>query len=142
MKLAVLHGPNLNLLGQREPAIYGTQTLHDINEQVTQYAEKLGFVVVCHQSNYEGKLVDWIHQLDVSGFVINAAGLTHTSVVLRDALIGRGLPFVEVHMSNIFAREDFRQKSLLSDIAMGIISGFGSNSYILGLQALHCHFRN
>ena len=142
MRIAVLHGPNLNLLGQREPEVYGSQTLEEINEQLTQYAHTLGLSIVCLQSNHEGVLVDWIQQLDVCGFVINAAGYTHTSVALRDALLGRGIPFVEVHMSNIFAREEFRHKSFLSDIAVGIISGFGTNSYVLGINALYCHVRN
>ena len=141
MKLAVLHGPNLNLLGTREPQIYGLQTLDNINDSIAQLCTKLGISVSCHQSNLEGELVEWIQKLDVDGFVVNAAAYTHTSIAIRDALIAKDRPFVEVHLSNVYARESFRHESFLRDIAVGIVSGFGVNSYLLGLRAICSHLR-
>ena len=138
MKVLVLHGPNLNLLGRREPEIYGRQTLADINEVLTAQAVAAGATLIHLQSNHAGVLIDAIHDAhgDVDGIVINPGGLTHTSVALRDALAGVAIPFVEVHLSNVYAREPFRHHSFLSPIALGVISGFGPNSYSLGLSAL------
>ena len=141
MKLAVLHGPNLNLLGTREPKIYGSDTLENINASITQLGEELGFQVSFIQSNHEGTLVDWIQQIDADGLVVNAAAYTHTSVAIRDALMARNVPFVEVHMSNVYARESFRHHSYLHDIAIGVICGFGVNSYLLGLRAIYSYLR-
>lgn len=141
MKLAVLHGPNLNLLGTREPKFYGSDTLENINELITQLGEELGFQVSFIQSNHEGTLVDWIQQIDADGLVVNAAAYTHTSVAIRDALIARNVPFVEVHMSNVYARESFRHHSYLHDIAIGVICGFGVKSYLLGLRAIYSYLR-
>ena len=137
-RVAIIHGPNLNLLGSREPAIYGALTLADIERRITTLAAELGATVQTFQSNHEGQLVDFIQSLAgrCDGIVINAAGLTHTSVPLRDALIAVDIPFVEVHLSNVFAREAFRHRSLLSDVARGVITGFGAASYELGLRAV------
>lgn len=141
MKLGVLHGPNLNLLGRREPHIYGSQTLDSINDAIIQLSIKLDVSISCHQSNDEGQLVDWIQTLDVDGWVVNAAAYTHTSIAIRDALMAMNVPFVEVHLSNVYARESFRHQSYLRDIAVGIVSGFGVNSYLLGLRAICVHLR-
>jgi 3-dehydroquinate dehydratase II len=143
MRLAVVNGPNLNRLGTREPEIYGTTTLEQLDEELIQLGATLGVSVECFQSNSEGALVDFIHQSAerVNGYIVNAAGYTHTSVALRDALIGAERAFVEVHLSNVFAREDFRHRSLLADRAMGVISGFGANSYRLALHVLAAYFR-
>lgn len=141
--IVVLHGPNLNLLGQREPHIYGSATLEDINNQLHKVAHNLNCELVCLQSNHEGQIVDWIQEHNKKdGILINPAALTHTSVALRDALIATNKPTVEVHLSNIFAREEFRKSSLISDIAKGVITGFGQNSYILGLTALVEHLKS
>lgn len=137
MNLLVLHGPNLNRLGQREPDIYGHWTLEEIDRSLKHLAVELGVSLDAHQSNHEGELIDRIQESDhVDGFLVNAGGLTHTSVSLRDALVGSGKPFVEVHCSNVAAREDFRQVSLLAPVAVGTIQGFGPESYRLGLRAL------
>ena len=141
MKLAVLHGPNLNLLGTREPNLYGSETLESMNISITQLAQELGSQVSFVQSNHEGELVDWIHNVDAVGLIVNAAAYTHTSVAIRDALIARALPFVEVHMTNIYARELFRHQSYLHDIAIGVVCGFGVNSYLLGLRAIYSYLR-
>jgi 3-dehydroquinate dehydratase II len=143
VKIGVVHGPNLNLLGQREPELYGRVTLGELNGSIRELAGELGFDILCFQSNSEGALVDHIQQTapDVAGFVINAGAYTHTSVALRDALVGVGKPFVEVHLSNVFAREPFRQHSYLSDRAVGLVAGFGVESYLLGLRALLAHLR-
>ena len=138
--LLLINGPNLNLLGTREPAIYGAQSLSQIESDLTRQAHELGHSLQCFQSNAEGALVDRIQQAagDGSQFIlINPAAYTHTSVALRDALLGVGLPFIELHLSNPHAREAFRQHSYLSDIAHGVIAGFGAHSYTLALQAAH-----
>jgi 3-dehydroquinate dehydratase-2 len=138
MRICVLHGPNLNLLGTREPELYGTETLPAIDEQLRIRASELGAQIETFQSNHEGQLVDRVQELadQVDGWLVNAAGLTHSSVALRDALVASRKPFVEVHMTNIFSREPFRQRSLLSDVALGVVSGFGTRSYLFGLDGL------
>lgn len=143
MKIAVIHGPNLNLLGQREPEVYGRQTLSEINRELQSVAGELGVDLDAFQANGEGELIDYIQRVaaDVSGFLVNAGGYTHTSVALRDALVGVGVPFVEVHLSNTQAREAFRQQSLLAPKAVGAIMGFGVESYILGLNGLVSYLR-
>lgn len=138
----VVNGPNLNLLGTREPELYGTQTLAEIEEGLVVLGQGLGLSVRCVQSNHEGVLVDHIQAAareSVDGALVNAGGLTHTSVSLRDALVASGLPFVEVHLTNLDRREPFRQKSLLSDVAFGAIAGLGPLGYSLGLRALAAH---
>jgi 3-dehydroquinate dehydratase-2 len=135
----VLHGPNLNLLGVREPSIYGSTTLPEIDARLVELGAELGLSVQCLQSNHEGSLIDTIQAAmgrGVAGFLVNAGGLTHSSVSLRDALVGSGRPFVEVHLSNVHAREPFRHRSLLSDVAAGVVVGFGARSYELGLRGL------
>lgn len=137
-RIGVLHGPNLNLLGRREPEIYGSASLADVDAAVAAAATEQGVEVVTFQSNLEGALVDWIQArtADVDGWVVNAAGFTHTSVALRDALVASVRPFVEVHLSNVFARESFRHESVLADAAVGVVAGFGAASYVLGLRGL------
>ncbi len=138
-KILVLHGPNLNLLGTREPEIYGLETLADINRRLVVLGKAAGADVSCFQSNHEGELIDRVHlakRQGVTGIVINPAGYTHTSVALRDALAGAAIPFVEVHLSNIYAREQFRRHSYFSDLADGTICGLGSRGYELALQAI------
>lgn len=138
MRIAVVSGPNLNLLGRREPEVYGHETLEQIGERLRREAEHLGVSLDMFQSNAEGGLIDYIQESSerVNAFLVNAGGLTHTSVALRDALIGVGLPFVEVHLSNPAAREPFRHVSLLADRALGVVVGFGAESYVLGLRGL------
>ena len=135
--ILVLHGPNLNLVGTREPAIYGRTTLADIDAQLQQLAGELGVTVTTFQSNSEGQLVDRIQAArdSVDALVINAGAYTHTSVAIRDALLAAGLPVVEVHLSNTYKREPFRHRSLIADVAAGQIVGFGAHSYLLGLRA-------
>jgi 3-dehydroquinate dehydratase II len=137
-KLLVLHGPNLNLLGVREPDIYGRETLADINNQLAQRAQAAGHEMTWYQSNAEHELIGRIHQArdeQVAFILINPGAFTHTSVALRDALAAVGIPFIELHMSNVHARESFRHHSYLSDLAVGVICGFGSTSYRLALDA-------
>ena len=143
-KVLVLHGPNLNLLGQREPHIYGSMTLEDINSTLNATAQALGVSLRILQSNHEGVLVDAIQGAaqDCQGLVINGGAYTHTSVALRDAIAGVGLPTVEVHLSNLYKREPFRHHSHLAAVSIGQISGFGADSYWLGLQAIVRYLRS
>jgi len=138
MQLLVLHGPNLNLLGTREPGLYGSSTLAEIDGALQQQAASLGVVLASFQSNHEGALVDRIHQArgHCDGILINAGAYTHTSVAIRDALLAVAIPFVELHLSNTHAREPFRNHSTLSDKAIGVICGFGPTSYRLALEGL------
>ena len=138
MRILVLHGPNLNLLGKREPEIYGHQTLADIDASLRATAKQLAVEIECFQSNHEGELIDHIQAAmgQAAGILINPGGFTHTSVALRDALVASRLPIVEVHLSNVFARESFRQHSYVSPIAVGVISGLGARGYRFGLEAL------
>lgn len=137
-QLLLLNGPNLNLLGTREPAVYGSATLADVEKLVRDAAAQHGFAVTSVQSNHEGVLLDALHEVRAShsGVVINPGGLTHTSVALRDALAGVALPFVEVHISNVHAREEFRHRSLLSDLAAGVIVGCGVQGYEFAVHRL------
>jgi 3-dehydroquinate dehydratase-2 len=141
VRIAVLHGPNLNLLGTREPGVYGSATLAEIDAALARTGAELGAEVACFQSNHEGALVDEVQRRagEVDGFVVNAAAYTHTSVALADALAGVARPYVEVHLSNVFARERFRHRSYLAAGAVGVVSGFGAASYTLGLRALVEH---
>ncbi|MFN3926829.1 MAG: type II 3-dehydroquinate dehydratase [Pseudanabaenaceae cyanobacterium] len=144
MEILVLHGPNLNLLGGREPKIYGKTTLNHINQLLLADAQELGANLEILQSNYEGVLIDAIHKAigAKQGILINPAGLTHTSVALRDAIAAVELPTVEVHLSNIYRREEFRHHSYIAPVAIGQISGFGIDSYRLGLRALVAYLKN
>lgn len=137
-KVLVIHGPNLNLLGKREPGIYGNASLSRINQLIQAEAQKMGVQIETIQSNHEGELVDLIGMArkDYNGILINPAAYTHTSVALRDALSACGLPAVEVHLSNIYGREEFRRNSLTAPVCIGQVSGFGEESYLLGLQGL------
>lgn len=141
MKILVLNGPNLGLLGKREPGIYGSQTLEDINALCAKEASDLGDEVECRQSDVEGELVGWIGGASEAfeGIVINPAAYTHTSVAIRDAIAGCGLPVVEIHLSNTHAREPFRHESLTAPVCVGQIMGFGPLGYGLALRALHEH---
>lgn len=142
--ILVLHGPNLNLLGQREPGIYGSASLSDVDQMLTQEAIALGATVSPFQSNHEGALIDQIHAAigQHQGILINPGGYTHTSVAIRDAISGVAIPTVEVHLSNIHKREAFRHHSYIAPVAIGQISGFGIESYRLGLQALVRHVQS
>ncbi|MEM9539359.1 MAG: type II 3-dehydroquinate dehydratase [Cyanobacteria bacterium P01_E01_bin.42] len=141
--ILVLHGPNLNLLGKREPTFYGLTTLAEIDAMLQHEAEMLKATVECYQSNHEGALVDAIHRAgeEKHGLIINAGAYTHTSVALRDAIAGVKIPTVEVHLSNIYQREEFRHHSYIAPVAIGQMSGFGSNSYRWGLYAIVEHLR-
>ena len=143
MHLLLLNGPNLNLLGQREPGIYGSGTLASIEDGLRQEATAAGAELECFQSNFEGALVERIHQAVGSsqGILINAGAYTHTSIALRDALLGVAIPYVELHLSNTHAREPFRHRSYLADRAVGVVSGFGAMSYSLALQGLIHHLQ-
>jgi len=138
MKILVLHGPNLNLLGTREPEVYGSMTMEDINAKLIEQSQELDVEVTCQQSNSEGILIDILQEARTwaDGVIFNPGGYTHTSVALRDAISSIGIPVVEVHISNVYAREEFRHKSLLSAVCRGKIIGFGWRSYTLGLQVL------
>lgn len=136
MKVAVLNGPNLNLLGVREPALYGTETLADIQQHLENVAKELGVTLSFEQHNGEGQLIDAIHSLrgKVDGALVNAGAYSHTSIAIRDALTGASIPFVEVHLTNIYAREPERRRSALADAAVAVIAGFGSYTYELALR--------
>ena len=138
MNILLINGPNLNLLGTREPEIYGNKTLNDVENDLSRIAEDKIINLECFQSNHEGEIVDKIQKsiINVQGILINAGAFTHTSISIRDALIGSKIPFVELHISNIFSREEFRKESFLTDKAIGIISGFGISSYSLGLYGI------
>lgn len=142
-KILVLHGPNLNLLGIREPQVYGSASLDEINKKLIQWAKRESVQVEIRQSNSEGELVNWIQEAmgRYQGIVINPAAYTHTSIALRDAILSTGMPTVEVHLSNIYKRESFRHQSYIADVAIGQISGFGADSYLLGLQAMVDYLR-
>lgn len=144
MKLLVIHGPNLNLLGTREPGIYGSLTMQEINLRLQALAQELGVQELqCFQSNHEGAMIDTLHNARnwANGVLINPGGYTHTSVALRDAISAIGLPVVEAHLSNVYAREEFRHRSLLAPVCLGSLCGFGYDSYALGLRALVAHIR-
>jgi len=143
MKIAVIHGPNLRLLGQREPEVYGRSTLDEINRDLHGLAAELGIELEVFQSNHEGKILDYLEEVRerVQGVLINPAGLTHTSVSLRDGLAGIGLPVVEVHLSNPAAREEFRTVSFVAPVSVGTVAGFGKNSYLFGLRGLCTRIR-
>ena len=138
MDLLLINGPNLNLVGKREPTIYGAQTLEDIQRELSTLARELGVELNFFQSNSEGEMIDCIQKSigSIDGIIINAGAYTHTSIALRDALLGVAIPYVEVHLSNIYSREEFRHKSFLSDKALGLVCGFGSMSYQLALQGI------
>lgn len=137
MKILFLNGPNLNLLGQREPDVYGRMTLAEIENKVRERANELKVEIDFRQSNLEGELVDWIHQAKgkIDVIVLNAAAYTHTSIALRDAIVAVGIPTIEIHLSNVHAREEFRHKSLIAPVCFGQIVGFGAKSYILAVEA-------
>jgi len=141
LRILVLHGPNLNLLGNREESIYGTETLEMIDISLQKLSVELGVELIIHQSNLEGELVNWVQEArhGYHGIIINPAAYTHTSVAIRDALAAVNLPTVEVHLSNIYRREEFRQHSYVSGVALGQIAGFGSNGYRLALRGLYEH---
>jgi 3-dehydroquinate dehydratase-2 len=137
MKILVLNGPNLNLLGQREPKVYGRATLADIEAKVRKRARELGADIDFRQSNLEGELVGWIQQArgQFDAIVLNAAAYTHASIALRDAIVASGVPTIEIHLSNVHAREEFRHESMIAAVCVGQIIGFGVNSYLLGIEA-------
>ena len=139
----MLNGPNLNLVGKREPTIYGSKTLVDVQQELFDMAKELDVNIKFFQSNSEGEMIDCIQESvgSIDGILINAGAYTHTSIALRDALLGVSIPFVEVHLSNIFSREEFRHKSFLSDKAVGLVCGFGPNSYQLALRGMVSHLK-
>ncbi|MGY6569427.1 MAG: type II 3-dehydroquinate dehydratase [Salinarimonas sp.] len=134
----LINGPNLNLLGRREPQIYGADTLADIEAMLQERAKSRGVALTCRQSNHEGELVGWIQEAGLAGagVLLNAGAYTHTSIALRDAISGSGARVVEIHLSNVYAREDFRHKSMIAPVSCGVICGFGKTSYVLGFDAL------
>ena len=144
IKIITVHGPNLNLLGKREKSIYGEKSLEDINNQIMQLAEELGIYVETFQSNHEGSIIDKIHSSinEFDGILINPGGYTHTSVAIRDAIKAVQLPAIEVHLSNIHARENFRHNSYISPVCIGQICGLGVDSYLLGLRGLVSYIQN
>ncbi len=141
MRIAVIHGPNLNLLGTREPEVYGTATLDDIDREIAELGDTLGVAIEAFQSNSEGRILDFLADVRgrADGVVINPAGLGHTSVALLDGLLGISRPFVEVHLSNPASRERFRRHSMISPAAVGVVAGFGVDSYLSGLRCLRNH---
>ena len=143
-RVLLINGPNLNMLGKREPEVYGKATLPEIVAEAEKKAKSLGLELLSHQSNHEGELIDFIqkHHGACDGVIINPGGLTHTSIALRDALLGLGKPIIEVHLSNIYAREEFRHHSLISDIATGGIFGLGKKGYLLALEAMESLLRD
>jgi 3-dehydroquinate dehydratase-2 len=144
-KILLLNGPNLNLLGSREPEVYGYETLADIVDTVSRYATSLGHELVAYQSNAEHELIDRIHAAKNDGteyIIINPGAFTHSSIALRDAFLGVAIPFIEIHISNVFAREEFRQVSFLSDAAVGVISGMGTQGYQLAVSAVNQQLAN
>ena len=138
MRIAVLNGPNLNLLGVREPERYGRTSLSDVERRLGEVAAELGVELECSQHNGEGQLIDAVHAMRgrVDGAVVNAGAYSHSSLALRDALVGASVPFVEVHVTNVYAREPERRHSMIADLAVGMVAGFGAQSYVLALQAL------
>ena len=144
MRFLLINGPNLNLLGQREPGIYGSNTLDSVEEDLKKFARLEGVELDCFQSNFEGALVDKIHSSigKIDGILINAGAYTHTSIALRDALLGVEIPYAELHISNTFKREEFRHKSFLTDAAVGVVSGFGVMSYQLAFRGLLFYLQN
>ncbi len=138
MKILILHGPNLNLLGTREPGVYGSMTMEDINARLIELGSELGAEIKSAQSNHEGALIDSLHDARTwaDGVVFNPGGYTHTSIALRDAISAIEIPVIEVHLSNVYAREEFRHTSMISAVCQGKITGFGWRSYTLGLRAL------
>jgi len=148
LRILIIHGPNLNLLGTREPGHYGNTTLADINQQLIELGDQLGLEITTYQSNHEGELVDRIQQAaesgehgNTDGIVINPAAYTHTSIAIRDVLLASKIPFIEVHLSNIHRREEFRHHSMLADAASGVVAGFGASSYTLALRGLNDNLR-
>ena len=144
MRILILHGPNLNLLGTREPGIYGRQTLAEIDERIAELAEREGVEPRFFQSNHEGALIDELQRARAEGFdgvILNAAAYTHTSVALRDAISAIALPTIEVHLSNVHAREEFRHRSLIAPVCLGQVCGFGWRGYLLALEGLVGHLR-
>ncbi len=143
MKILILNGPNLNLLGRRQPEVYGTTTLADLEGRLRRVAEELSVEIDFRQSNHEGELVDWVQAAarDCAGILLNAAAYTHTSVALRDAIVAVDLPTVEVHVSNVHAREEFRRNSLIAPVCLGQVAGFGISGYEWALRGLVEHLR-
>jgi 3-dehydroquinate dehydratase-2 len=145
MKILVINGPNLNLLGTREPEVYGSVTLKAIEEKMEELAKELAVELTFKQSNHEGQIIDWLHlanEKKFDGIILNAAGYTHTSIAIMDAVKAIGAPVIEVHLSNVFAREEFRHHSYISAVAIGQISGFGADSYLLALRGIHSYLEN
>lgn len=137
-KILVIHGPNLNLLGEREPGVYGSDTFETVNNEIVQKAKECNFECEVFQSNHEGEIIDKLHsaRLEFDGIVLNAGAYTHYSYAIRDAIAAIKIPVVEVHMSNVHKREEFRHHSVISPVCVGVIAGFGKNSYLLGVEAL------